>query len=166
MRWGEERPDMARASGLSNIGKVSFCTSLSNSSKEVCAISSVSLSFIKLYLMIALSVKQPYAELIISGLKSVEYRTINTNIRGRILIYASKSRVQREVFDQFEISPTDCLFGMVIGSVEIVDVEFDFETSKYLWKLQKAKKLECPYKPDQRPQPVWFYPLLTLSAEG
>ena len=106
--------------------------------------------------MIALSVKQPYAELIIRGSKKIEYRSINTRIRGRILIYASKSYVKKDVFDYFDIEPSECQFGRVIGEVEIVGV--DFESPKYLWKLEKPKKYKCPYKPKCRPQPVWFYP--------
>lgn len=39
--------------------------------------------------MLALSVRQPYAEYIMRRTKRVEYRTIRTNIRGRIYIYAS-----------------------------------------------------------------------------
>ena len=41
--------------------------------------------------MLALSIRQPYAELILRGIKTVEYRTRPTRIIGeRFYIYASK----------------------------------------------------------------------------
>ena len=46
--------------------------------------------------MRALSIRQPFAELILRGIKTVEYRSRPTRIIGeRFLIYASKSRGQR-----------------------------------------------------------------------
>jgi predicted transcriptional regulator len=40
----------------------------------------------------ALSVRQPFAEQIMLGTKKIEYRSMKTNIRGRVYIYASLSR--------------------------------------------------------------------------
>jgi len=43
--------------------------------------------------MLALSIRQPYAELILRGIKTVEYRTRSTRIIGeRLYIYASKAK--------------------------------------------------------------------------
>ena len=39
---------------------------------------------------VALSVKQPWAALLVAGLKSVEVRTWSTRRRGRVLIHAGK----------------------------------------------------------------------------
>ena len=45
--------------------------------------------------MLALSIRQPYAELILRGIKTVEFRSRPTRIVGeRFLIYASKSKGQ------------------------------------------------------------------------
>jgi hypothetical protein len=38
----------------------------------------------------ALSIRQPFAELIMVGKKKFEYRSIPTNIRERVYVYASK----------------------------------------------------------------------------
>jgi predicted transcriptional regulator len=44
--------------------------------------------------MLALSIRQPYAELILRGIKTVEYRTRPTRIIGqRFLIYASRKKL-------------------------------------------------------------------------
>lgn len=40
--------------------------------------------------MKALSIKQPWAHLIVSGVKDVENRSWKTNYRGRIFVHASK----------------------------------------------------------------------------
>ena len=44
--------------------------------------------------MLALSISQPYAELILRGIKAAEYRTRSTQIIGeRFYIYASKRKL-------------------------------------------------------------------------
>lgn len=48
--------------------------------------------------MKTLSIRQPYATLICSGVKDVENRSWNTQLRGRVLIHASKNYT-----DLFEI---------------------------------------------------------------
>ena len=40
--------------------------------------------------LIAISIKQPWAALIVAGLKTVEVRTWPTRRRGRVLIHAAK----------------------------------------------------------------------------
>ncbi|HTV55212.1 MAG TPA: ASCH domain-containing protein, partial [Terriglobia bacterium] len=45
--------------------------------------------------MKALSIRQPWAWLIVNGFKPIENRSWNTNFRGRILIHASL-KVDRE----------------------------------------------------------------------
>ncbi len=80
---------------------------------------------------LAISVRQPWAWLIIHGGKDIENRTWKTKIRGRVLIHASKGMTEEEY------SATECwagcnlgvwlpertllLRGGIIGSVEIVD---------------------------------------------
>ena len=41
--------------------------------------------------MKCLSLRQPYAELLVSGKKTIELRKWNTNFRGKFLIHASKN---------------------------------------------------------------------------
>lgn len=82
--------------------------------------------------MKALSIKQPWASLIIYGGKDIENRTWGTSYRGRILILASKERDEWEfeaarhlieekgLAKEYDVLPwmND---GGVIGSVEVVD---------------------------------------------
>src|SRR4051794_38543416 len=53
--------------------------------------------------MLALSIRQPYAELILRGIKTVEYRTLATRIIGeRFHIYAplKKARVDQKIWSR------------------------------------------------------------------
>lgn len=45
---------------------------------------------------LALSIRQPWAERILRGLKTEEYRSFRTHKRGRVLVYASETKAERE----------------------------------------------------------------------
>jgi hypothetical protein len=66
--------------------------------------------------MKALSIKQPWASLIIEGTKKIENRTWKTNYRGRILVHASKNWDK-----EADIRPNGFDFGCILGEVDIVD---------------------------------------------
>ena len=84
----------------------------------------------------ALSIKQPWAWLILNAGKDIENRSWNTTLRGRILIHASKGMTHEEWEDAWEFahgsgaSPVAVAArltfdnierGGIVGSVEIVD---------------------------------------------
>jgi len=83
--------------------------------------------------MLALSIRQPWAHMILHHGKNIENRTWHTNIRGRVLIHASKGMTANEWADAWEFaedavsgeltSPhvNEVQRGGIIGSVEIVD---------------------------------------------
>lgn len=80
--------------------------------------------------MKAITIKQPWASLIVSGLKDIENRTWKTNFRGRVLIHAGKTRerqfsIPKKLFADDNvysvISEKELPQGTIIGSVEIVD---------------------------------------------
>lgn len=84
--------------------------------------------------MKALSIKQPWAYLIASGIKDIENRTWKTNFRGRIYIHASakmanfwltpqSSIVDKEInkISINDYESTTGLFSAIIGEVDIVD---------------------------------------------
>jgi len=84
--------------------------------------------------MKAITVKQPWASLICSGIKDIENRTWKTNFRGRVLIHAGKGKQysihqllsidQKRAFEKAVGYEYDFnkMFpkGAIIGSVEIV----------------------------------------------
>jgi hypothetical protein len=68
--------------------------------------------------MKAITVMQPYAELIISGEKLVENRTWATAYRGPLLIHAGKSEEWLSTYDPL---PDHMEFGAIIGVCMLVD---------------------------------------------
>jgi hypothetical protein len=81
--------------------------------------------------MKALSIRQPWAHMILHYGKDIENRTWSTPVRGRVLIHASKGMTANEWADAWEyaegaVGPEDIPHcnqikrGGIIGSVEIV----------------------------------------------
>ena len=70
--------------------------------------------------MKVLSLKQPYAELVVSGRKTIEVRKWNTKFRGRFLVHASRipdSKAMKRF--GFKELPTGC----IIGEATLIDVK-------------------------------------------
>ncbi|MFH1445161.1 MAG: ASCH domain-containing protein, partial [Nanoarchaeota archaeon] len=70
--------------------------------------------------MKALSLKQPFAELILQGKKKIELRKWNTKFRGEFLIHASKNP-DKEAMQRFGFKELPC--GFVVGKAKLVDVK-------------------------------------------
>lgn len=75
--------------------------------------------------MKVLSIRQPWAWLIVTGKKKVENRTWPTKFRGRFLVHAGKS-IDKEALRFLKMTtgiefPDKFHTGCVIGSVEIFD---------------------------------------------
>jgi hypothetical protein len=70
--------------------------------------------------MRALSIRQPWAELIMLGRKRYELRTWSTRLRGRIAIHASK-RVDREGAGLAGLRPEELVGGAILGTAELAD---------------------------------------------
>jgi ASCH domain len=73
--------------------------------------------------MKCLSLKQPYAELLVSGKKTIELRTWNTRFRGEFLMHASK-KVDRDACLRMKIDPDSLVTGAVVGKATLYDVKF------------------------------------------
>lgn len=86
--------------------------------------------------MIALSIRQPWAALVVMGPKDIENRTWPTKRRGRVLIHAAKNMSADDyhavigflterpslahVLKQLP-KPDDLAMGSIIGAVDLVD---------------------------------------------
>jgi len=114
--------------------------------------------------MKCLSVSQPFADLIVSGKKTIELRKWNTNFRGEFLVH-SPLKVRTNDCKRLKILKK-LVTGAIIGKVEIIDVKkynskseikadykkhlasTDFFNNKYGFVLKNPKsfRIPIPYK--------------------
>ncbi len=111
--------------------------------------------------MKAITLKEPWASLVVQGFKEYEFRTWKTNYRGKILVHAGKSRDDISRFSDYNL---DLSSGEIIGEVYITDCilvdkaldkklrELDSivygrdHVGLYAFKLENAKKYEKKIK--------------------
>ncbi|QVL30246.1 ASCH domain-containing protein [Telmatocola sphagniphila] len=115
----------------------------------------------------ALSIRQPHAEAIMRGIKDIEYRSKETKVRGRVMIYAAKGRspFEHEMMDMADYGIRDILVddlprGVLIGSVDLYDSKRTRQGGE--WYLRKPIRFEKLKEPVNAPQPAWFYPFNEL----
>ncbi len=109
--------------------------------------------------MRALSIRQPYAELILRGIKTIEYRSRPTRIIGeRFYIFAARTPGTPEAWAELDFEPGDpgVPTGVIVGSAVIDHCAAN--NGHYQWHLSDVKRLKRPRKPKRMPQPVWFTP--------
>jgi hypothetical protein len=133
----------------------------------------------------ALSIRQPYAELILRGIKRIEYRSRATRIIGeRFWIYASKGRVSGfgvggsgkggmwsgdlagqapppwmiELAEAMKLWKPGELGGLPRGVIvgSAVIEKVTPGDGIYHWHLREIQRTPRLRKPRGRPQPVWF----------
>ena len=106
--------------------------------------------------MKALTIKEPWASLIVQGFKKYEFRSWKTNYRGKILIHAGLT-TDKLVLDRISKYNLELNNGYIIGEAELVDcilVDLEFDKylrdldnivynanhiNKYAWKLENIK---------------------------
>jgi hypothetical protein len=130
--------------------------------------------------MLALSIRQPFAELILRGIKTVEYRTQPTRIIGeRFHIYTPLKQASIdgrvwsqdlgmpddrlpdwmiELAEQMRMIPPEAVLppGVIVGSAVIEKVSQVGEF--FAWELTEVRRAPRLRKPVGHPQPVWFRP--------
>ena len=124
--------------------------------------------------MKALTIKQPWASLIIEGYKKFEFRSWKTNYRGKILIHSGLS-FEKDTKERFKDYDLEYKLGYIIGEAEIVDcilVDKEFNENlrninsvvygrsnhveNYAWKLENIKKYDNPI-PCKGKLSLWDY---------
>jgi hypothetical protein len=115
--------------------------------------------------MKAITIRQPWAQLIVSGAKDVENRTWSTNYRGLILIHSSAKLERSDVADACDLM--ECFIpkfsrrvfseeaktypvGAALGVAELVDVVTASDSpwffGPYGFVLQSVKRFSTPIK--------------------
>ncbi len=96
--------------------------------------------------MKALSLRQPWAELILQGRKTIETRTWRTAHRGVFGLHAAW-HVDSEAAARFGMEPESLTSGALVGTAEIVEmIEFD----EGLWEALRDQHLVADPLPDNR----------------
>jgi ASCH domain len=98
----------------------------------------------------ALSLKQPWATLLVHGRKSIEVRSWTTRRRGRVLIHAARAPDPRpEAWAQvpLELREAAQLGGGVIGAADLTEVRI--YRTPHLFVADQARHLN---------DPSWFKP--------
>ncbi len=124
--------------------------------------------------MKALTIKQPWASLIIDGYKGYEFRSWKINYRGRILIHSGKV-LEKDMAERFKDYELENTLGAIIGEADLTDcilVNDEFtkmlrkidpivygksnHVETYAWKLENIKKYDKPI-PTKGKLGLWDY---------
>jgi hypothetical protein len=125
--------------------------------------------------MRALSVRQPWAELILRGHKIIEVRSRRTILRERVFIYAGFNRIEpaeeARIAQEYGIDVDGLPRGVLVGTVEIMGcLPLSQDDSQaacfpitethglYAWLLARPQRAEDLVKPKNQPQPMFFNP--------
>src|SRR5579871_3505010 len=107
----------------------------------------------------AISIRQPYVEQILRGIKKREYRRRPTNIRERVWLYVAKRPAPwPSEWRKVRRHPGDLPTGIIIGSVEIVDCRWDGRMNNYAYVLKAPKRLARKKTPKGQPTPCFWLP--------
>jgi hypothetical protein len=94
--------------------------------------------------MRVLSIRQPWAKLVVIGWKPVEYRSWSTEYRGPVAIHAARTLDQPLDILTREYGPAfvrDLPVGVIVGIVELVDV-IEYGERDYGFVLRKPRRIE------------------------
>lgn len=124
---------------------------------------------------IGLGVRQPWVELILQGVKTLEIRSSSVAYRGTIYLYSSKKFTDMPAAETAaeanRLDVETLPLGVVVGTVDIADcrpataadaaascVPWDVMSGKLAWELTNPVRFDEPISPRFLPYGVWFYP--------
>ena len=94
--------------------------------------------------MKCLSLKQPYADLLAFGEKTIELRKWNTRFRGEFLIHASKN-IDIQACERLDIDIDKLTIGAIIGSAFLYDFKEYSNQEEYNKDKQKHFSIVTKY---------------------
>ncbi len=121
---------------------------------------------------LAISVRQPYADWIVQGRKTIEVRSVPTNVRERVYVYSSRAGAPAAARARQAVpSPSGPAYGHIIGTVRVIDCRPLRRTDSraagfpvtgtsglYAYLLAEPSRLKRPLRPKKHPNPIWFEP--------
>jgi hypothetical protein len=129
---------------------------------------------------IALAIQQPWAELILQGIKTLEIRSQPTQLRGTIYLYASKRPSQLSAADaaarRWKLEVKSLPLGKLVGTIDLIEcrasrpadhqaacVPADLLNGQFVYQLDRPRRLPVPQSVRFLPYGVWFYPFKRRS---
>lgn len=124
---------------------------------------------------LALGIQQPWAELILRGVKTLEVRSQPTRTVGTIYVYASRRLsalpAAAGMMERCSLDPSQLPKGLLVGTVNLVAcrpatpadadaacVPSELLAGQFVWELRHPQRLAEPLVPRFLPYGVWFYP--------
>lgn len=124
---------------------------------------------------VALGIQQPWAELILRGIKTIEVRSQATQVRGTIYLYTSKRTSTLEAAQvaaiEHDIDVTALPTGLLVGTIDLIDsrrclpedvrascVPSELLVNHHAWLLANPQRFQQPVPVRFLPYGVWFYP--------
>lgn len=125
--------------------------------------------------LIALSIQQPWAELILQGVKTVEIRSVSGGANKIIYLYSSQTCSAyidaQTACEQYHLKLEDLPRGQIVGTVQIVEsrpclpsdasaacLSWSLMENRYSWVLNNPIRCTPPIAPRYLPYGMWFYP--------
>jgi hypothetical protein len=132
---------------------------------------------------IALAIQQPWAELILRGIKTLEIRSQPTRLRGTIYLYASKRPSQLPAAEaaarRWHLEIASLLKGKLVGTIDLVNcrasrgadqeaacVPADLLQGQFAYQLDRPRRFAAPRSVRFLPYGVWFYPFKRRPRTG
>jgi hypothetical protein len=133
--------------------------------------------------LLALAVRQPWLELILRGVKTIEVRTVDVAVRGPIYLYAARKVSDlpeaRQALREHQIDLPGLPLGMVLGTVELrgtclarpddarrACLPEACLAGRFAWHLANPVRFTCPVRPRCLPYGIWFYPFRPRRPGG
>lgn len=131
---------------------------------------------------LALGVQQPWAELILRGIKTIEVRSQQTQVRGTIYLYASRKpssmSAAAAMIDRHRLKIDELPKGLLVGTVELLDcrpctphdaaaagVPAELLFNRQAWILGRPQRFPKPVPVKFLPFGVWFYPFKRKTGQ-
>ena len=107
---------------------------------------------------LALSIRQPWAEIILRGEKRFEYRSRSTTVRERIYLYAPMAVATADSMPEcFTYAQAAALpLGFIVGSAEIINCVYQDDEDCYGYELAAIQRI-TPRRPKGRPLPTFWH---------
>jgi hypothetical protein len=130
---------------------------------------------------IALAIQQPWAELIVRGLKTLEIRSSEARVRGPVYIYASRKPSElpdaAAAAERFGLDVAALPRGVLVGQADLTEsrpaagedateacVSAERLAGRFAWRFARPERFDEPLAVRFLPYGIWFYPFRRVGT--